>query len=82
MLSGLSSHNLSFFFFFSLKETYGEDPYMSGVLSQAFVSGLQGDNPRYVLASAGCKHFDAYAGPENIPQSRHNFSAQVKYMNM
>ena len=35
------------------------------------------DHPRYVLANAGCKHFDAYGGPENIPQSRFSFNAQV-----
>jgi hypothetical protein len=35
------------------------------------------DHPRYVLANAGCKHFDAYSGPENIPQSRFSFNAQV-----
>lgn len=29
-------------------ETYGEDPYLSGVLGVAFVKGLQGDHPRYL----------------------------------
>ncbi|KAK6178743.1 hypothetical protein SNE40_011257 [Patella caerulea] len=59
------------------EETYGEDPYLSGEYVTAFVKGLQGDNPRYLLTNAGCKHFDAYAGPENIPISRHVFNAQV-----
>ncbi|CAB3982823.1 probable beta-D-xylosidase 5 [Paramuricea clavata] len=59
------------------QETYGEDPYLTSILGQQFVHGLQADHPRYVLANAGCKHFDAYSGPENIPQSRFSFNAQV-----
>ncbi|XP_028393522.1 probable beta-D-xylosidase 6 [Dendronephthya gigantea] len=59
------------------QETYGEDPYLTSILGQHFVYGLQADHPRYVLANAGCKHFDAYGGPENIPQSRFSFNAQV-----
>ena len=50
---------------------------MSGELSAEFVRGLQGDHPRYIMTNAGCKHFDAYGGPENIPQSRHSFDAKV-----
>lgn len=64
-------------FIFQLQETYGEDPYLSGVYATQFVKGLQGDHYRYVRANAGCKHFDAYAGPENIPSSRVSFDAQV-----
>ena len=59
------------------QETYGEDPYMSGVMADRYVRGLQGDNKRYFRAIAGCKHFDAYAGPENIPSSRFSFNAVV-----
>ena len=32
------------------------------------------DNPRYVEANAGCKHFDVYAGPDD---SRNVFDAKV-----
>ena len=60
-----------------LQETYGEDPFLSGTLVQGFVRGLQGDDPRYVRVNAGCKHFDVYAGPENIPVSRFSFDAKV-----
>ncbi len=35
------------------------------------------DDSRYVRANAGCKHFAAYAGPENIPSSRYSFNAVV-----
>ena len=50
---------------------------MNGFLSQAHVRGLQGTHPRYVRASAGCKHLDVYDGPENIPSSRFSFNANV-----
>ena len=38
-------------------ETYGEDPYLSGVLGVAFVKGLQGDHPRYLKTVSTPKHF-------------------------
>ncbi|XP_059161796.1 xylan 1,4-beta-xylosidase-like isoform X2 [Physella acuta] len=59
------------------QETYGEDPFMSGKLAESFVVGLQGNDPRYIQASAGCKHFDVHAGPENIPVPRESFNAVV-----
>ena len=39
------------------RETYGEDPYLSGVLGVAFVKGLQGDHPRYLKTVSTPKHF-------------------------
>ncbi len=38
-------------------ETYGEDPYLSGILGTAFVKGLQGDHPRYLKIVSTPKHF-------------------------
>ena len=35
------------------------------------------DDPRYLEANAGCKHFDVHGGPENIPVSRFSFDAKV-----
>lgn len=60
------------------QETYGEDPFLTSELAVAFVMGLQGNHPRYIKASAGCKHFDVHGGPENIPTSRLNFDAKVE----
>ncbi|NDV81781.1 glycoside hydrolase family 3 C-terminal domain-containing protein [Bacteroides sp. 51] len=40
-------------------ETYGEDPYLSGVLGTSFVKGLQGDDDRYLKIVATPKHFAA-----------------------
>ncbi|XP_076466350.1 uncharacterized protein LOC143297766 isoform X2 [Babylonia areolata] len=59
------------------QETYGEDPRLTSVLAGRFVRGLQGNDSRYVLASAGCKHFDVHGGPDNVPVSRFSFDARV-----
>lgn len=52
------------------QETYGEDPFLTGRLGVAFVRGLQGDHPDYLLAAACAKHFAVHSGPESL---RHNF---------
>jgi beta-glucosidase len=46
------------------QETYGEDPFLSGRLAVAFVTGIQGDDPRYYRAIATPKHFAVHSGPE------------------
>ncbi|XP_062586657.1 uncharacterized protein LOC134248260 [Saccostrea cucullata] len=63
------------------QETYGEDPFLSGKMAESFVKCLQGDNPTYIRANAGCKHFDVHGGPENIPVSRFSFDAKVSERN-
>ncbi|MDR1153421.1 MAG: glycoside hydrolase family 3 C-terminal domain-containing protein [Bacteroidales bacterium] len=40
-------------------ETYGEDPFLSGVLGTQFVRGLQGNDPRYLKVVSTPKHFAA-----------------------
>ncbi len=52
------------------QETYGEDPYLTSRLGVAFVRGLQGDDPRYLMAAACAKHFAVHSGPEEL---RHEF---------
>ncbi len=56
------------------QETYGEDPYLTGRLGVAFVTGLQGKDARYLKVVATPKHYAVHSGPE--PQ-RHEFNAKV-----
>ncbi|MBB3471766.1 glycoside hydrolase family 3 C-terminal domain-containing protein [Sphingomonas sp. BK345] len=46
------------------QETYGEDPYLTGKLGVAFITGLQGPNPLYPKVIATPKHFAVHSGPE------------------
>jgi beta-glucosidase len=46
------------------QETYGEDPYLTGRMGVAFVTGMQGDDPRYYRAISTPKHFVVHSGPE------------------
>ena len=55
-------------------ETYGEDPYLTGRMSVAFIRGLQGDDPKYLKTIATAKHYAVHSGPE--PQ-RHTFDAVI-----
>ena len=59
------------------QETYGEDPYLTSQIVSAHIRGLQGNHSRYKRALDVCKHFDAHSGPEDIPQSRFSFNANV-----
>lgn len=36
------------------QETYGEDPYLTGVLGDSFVKGLQGNDPKYLKGCGLC----------------------------
>ena len=46
------------------QETYGEDPYLSGRMAVAFVTGMQGDDPHYYRVISTPKHFAVHSGPE------------------
>ena len=46
------------------QETYGEDPFLTGRMGVAFVTGMQGDDPKYFRAIATPKHFAVHSGPE------------------
>ncbi len=56
------------------QETYGEDPFLTLTLGDAFVRGLQGDDPKYLKAAACAKHYAVHSGPEPL---RHNFDIDV-----
>jgi beta-glucosidase len=56
------------------QETYGEDPYLTGRMAVAFVTGMQGRDPRYLKVVSTPKHYAVHSGPE--PQ-RHAFDARV-----
>jgi beta-glucosidase len=46
------------------QETYGEDPFLTGRMGVAFVTGMQGTNPKYYQVISTPKHFDVHSGPE------------------
>jgi beta-glucosidase len=56
------------------QETYGEDPFLTGKMGVAFITGLQGDDPKYLTAVATAKHYAVHSGPEPL---RHGFDAKV-----
>jgi beta-glucosidase len=56
------------------QETYGEDPYLTSEIGIEFVKGIQGDDPKYMLAMACAKHYAVHSGPE---PDRHRFDAEV-----
>jgi beta-glucosidase len=60
------------------QETYGEDPYLTGRMGVAYVTGMQGNDPKYYRVIATPKHFDVHSGPEptrhfaDVDVSRHD----------
>jgi len=60
------------------QETYGEDPFLSGRLGVAFVTGMQGDDPKYYRTISTPKHYAVHSGPEstrhaaNVSVSKHD----------
>ncbi len=46
------------------QETYGEDPFLTGRMGVAFVTGMQGDDPNHYRVISTPKHFVVHSGPE------------------
>jgi beta-glucosidase len=56
------------------QETYGEDPFLTARLGVAFVTGMQGDDPKYYRVISTPKHFAVHSGPE---PTRHTADVKV-----
>ena len=56
------------------QETYGEDPFLTGKLGVAFITGLQGSDADHPAVTATAKHYAVHSGPEPL---RHGFDAKV-----
>jgi beta-glucosidase len=61
------------------QETYGEDPFLTGRMGVAFVTGMQGDDPKYFRVVATPKHYAVHSGPE---PTRHTIDVQVSKHDM
>jgi beta-glucosidase len=56
------------------QETYGEDPFLTGRMGVAFVTGMQGNDPKYLRVVSTPKHYAVHSGPESL---RHGFNVDV-----
>ncbi len=56
------------------QETYGEDPFLTARMGVAFVTGMQGDDPKYLRVVSTPKHYAVHSGPESL---RHGFNVDV-----
>ncbi len=56
------------------QETYGEDPFLTARMGVAFVTGMQGDDPRYYRVISTPKHYAVHSGPE---PTRHTADVMV-----
>jgi beta-glucosidase len=56
-----------------IQECYGEDPYLTGRMGVAYITGLQGDDPKYMKLAATLKHYAV----NNVEKNRLNLSATV-----
>jgi beta-glucosidase len=61
------------------QETYGEDPFLTSRIGFAYITGLQGDDPRYLKMLATSKHFAVHSGPE---PARHAIDVKISRHDM
>ena len=59
------------------EEGYGEDPYLTGKMASAYIQGMKGDHPFYILTASTLKHFYA----NNIEAHRASRSSDVDARN-
>ncbi len=60
------------------EENYGEDPYLTGRIAVAYVSGMQGNDEKYYKTIATVKHFAA----NNYEKGRHSTSSDMDDRNL
>jgi len=61
------------------QETYGEDPFLTSRMGVSYVTGMQGDDPKYFRTVATPKHFAVHSGPES---TRHTVDVKVSLHDM
>lgn len=59
------------------EEAYGEDPYLTGEMSSAYIQGMKGEHPFYIKCGATLKHFYA----NNVEKDRIRISSSVDERN-
>jgi beta-glucosidase len=59
------------------EECYGEDPYLTSVLTVAYVKGLQGNDPRYWKTASLMKHFLANSNENNRTVNSSDFDERL-----
>jgi len=56
------------------QETYGEDPFLTGRMGVAYVTGMQGEDPKYFRVISTPKHYAVHSGPE---PTRHKVDVKI-----
>ncbi len=59
------------------EESYGEDPYLVGTLTVAFIHGLQGPDPNHWMAASLMKHFLANENEDGRAHSSSDFDERL-----
>ena len=55
------------------EESFGEDPFHVGTMAIGLIKGLQGDDPKYLLAASTMKHFLANSNEDGRTSSSSDF---------
>ncbi|MBN1820027.1 MAG: glycoside hydrolase family 3 C-terminal domain-containing protein [Prolixibacteraceae bacterium] len=59
------------------EECYGEDPFLAGELTAAYVKGLQGDDPKYWKTASLMKHFLANSNENERTKNSSDFDERL-----
>lgn len=60
-------------------ESFGEDAFLTGTMSVAYIKGIQGDDPNYWQAGTLLKHFVANSNETNRAKSSSDFDERLMY---